>query len=319
MNLSSSLLVSDSTDSDGCYTFVWNAAPTAPSFINVPASIYGGRNASISWGASTDSDGNLAGYILERSTNGGAYTQIYSGTALTYTDTIAYGLTTVQYRVCAYDTAGAKSGYTTSTSRTVINNRPPVISGSDGNLGVKTNGFTQTYTVTDADGDSVTVKEAIDGVQIRSYTVTLGATNTFSVTNTTWLKQTNGSHAMTITATDSFGNSSVRTYTFTKSVNSFTIQNTQPYDSDSMPTRIKISVTRDIPAEATFTVLVCNNGYDSSPTWEDATSSVTGGLVHIFENTTHTAGAWGVIVKVIVDRGNAEGACYVSQIGGNFE
>lgn len=319
LNLSSSLLVSDSTDSDGCYTFEWNAAPTAPSSINVPTSVYGGKNASISWGSSTDTDGNLAGYILERSENGGSFTQIYKGTALTYTDSVTYGLSTVQYRVCAYDSAGAKSAYTTGASRTVINNQSPVISGSDGNLGTKTSGFTQNYTVTDADADSVTVKEAIDGVQIRSYTVTLGTTNTFAVTDTTWLKQTNGSHTMTITATDAFGNSTVRTYTFTKSVNSFTVQNTQPYDSDTMPTRIKISVTRNIPAEATFTVLVCNNGYDDSPTWEDATSSVTGGLVHIFENTTNTAGAWGVIIKVVVDRGDAEGACYVSQIGGNFE
>lgn len=319
LNLSSSLLVSDSTDSDGCYTFVWNAAPTAPSYINVPTSVYGGKGATISWGAATDTDGNLSGYILERSVDGGTYTQVYKGTALSYNDTVTYGWGTVAYRVCAYDTAGATSSYTTSATRTVINNQAPVISGSDGNLGTKSDGFTQTYTVTDADADEVTVIEAIDGVQIRSYTVTLGATNTFAVTDTTWLKQTNGSHSMTITATDAFGNSTVRTYTFTKSVNSFTIQNTTPYDSDTMPTRIKISVTRNIPAEATFTVLVCNNGYDASPTWEDATSSVTGGLVHIFENTTKTAGAWGVIIKVVVDRGDAEGACYVSQIGGNFE
>lgn len=319
LNLSSSLLVSDSTDSDGCYTFVWNAAPSAPPHINVPTSVYGGKGASISWGAASDTDGNLSGYILERSVNGGTYSQVYKGTALSYNDTITYGWNTVAYRVCAYDAAGAKSSYTTSATRTVINNQSPVISGTDGNLGTKSSGFTQTYTITDADADEVTVIEAIDGVQIRSYTVTLGATNTFAVTDTTWLKQTNGSHTMTITATDAFGNTSVRTYTFTKSVNSFTIQNTTPYDSDTMPTRIKISVTRNIPAEATFTVLVCNNGYDSSPAWEDATSSVTGGLVHIFENTTKTAGAWGVIIKVVVDRGNAEGACYVSQIGGNFE
>ena len=62
-----------------------------------------------------------------------------------------------------------------------------------------------------------------------------------------------------------------------------------------------------------------NNGFDTSPTWEDATTSVTGGLVHVFENTTKTGAAWGVIIKVVVTRGEGEGACYVSQIGGNFE
>lgn len=319
LNLSSSLLVSDSTDSDGCYTFVWNQAPTKPSSINVPTSIYGGKSATISWGASTDPDGNLSGYILQRKVGTGSWTQIFKGNALGYTDSITYGWTTVQYRVCAYDSASAQSDWQTSASRTVINNQAPVISGSDGNLGTKTAGFSQTYTVSDADGDTVTVAETIDGNSLRTYTVTLGATNTFAVTGETWLKQSNGTHTMKITATDSFGNSSVRTYTFTKSVSGFTIQNSEPYDSDTRPTRIKITVTRSIPAESTFKVYVCNNGYDASPTWEDATTSVTGGLVHVFENETKTGAAWGVLIKVEVTRGDGEGACYVSQIGGNFE
>lgn len=319
LNLLSSTLVSDSTDSDGCYTFVPNQAPTKPSSINVPTSIYGGTSATISWGESTDSDGNLSGYILQRSVDAGSWTQVFKGNALSYTDSITYGWSTVQYRVCAYDSASVQSDWQTSTSRAVINNRVPVISGSDGNLGIKTAGFSQTYTVSDADGDTVTVAETIDGVSIRSYVVELDATNTFAVTDETWLKQANGTHTMEITATDSFGNSSVRTYTFTKSVSDFTIQNNAPYDADTRPTRIKLTVTRRIPAESTFKVYVCNNGYDASPTWEDATTSVTGGLVHVFENETKTDTKWGVLIKVEVTRGSGEGGCYVSQIGGNFE
>jgi len=319
LNLSSFTLVSDTTDADGCYKFVPNTPPTKPPHINVPASIYGGETAIISWGASTDAENNLSGYILQRSVNGGDYTQIFKGNALTYTDTITRGWNTVRYRVCAYDGLNATSDWQVSDIRTVINNRAPVISGSNANLGVKSAGFTQSYTVTDADGDSVTVTEKIDGVPLRSYNVTLGATNTFSVTGTTWLALSNGSHTMTITATDSFGSTTVRTYTFTKSVNSFSIQNASPMMADTRPSRIKIGVTRNIPPEATFKVYVCNNGYDSVPTWEDATSSVTGNLIHIFENKTKTADSWGVLIKVEVNRGLAEGACYVSQIGGNFE
>lgn len=319
INLSSSFTVSDTTDSDGCYTAVWNQAPTKPSYINVPTSIYGGKSATIDWGASTDADGNLSGYILERKVNTGAWTQVYKGANRTYTDSITYGWSTVQYRVCAYDTADAQSDYQTSASRTVINNQAPVISGSDANIGTKSVGFTQTYTVTDADGDTVTVEETIDNKQVRSYVATLGATNTFSVTEETWLEQSNGSHTMKIKATDSFGNTTTRTYTFTKSVNSFTIRNTTPYTADTRPTRIKLTITRNIPTESTFKVYVCNNGFDASPTWEDATSSVTGNLVHVFSNTTKTASNWGVVIRVVVTRGEGSGACYVSQIGGNFE
>lgn len=42
-NLSSDLLVSDTTDSDGCYTIVYNQPPTAPGTITVPSEVIGGE------------------------------------------------------------------------------------------------------------------------------------------------------------------------------------------------------------------------------------------------------------------------------------
>jgi hypothetical protein len=83
-------------------------------------------------------------------------------------------------------------------------------------------------------------------------------------------------------------------------------------------------VTRNIPSAATFKVEVCNNGFDASPIWEDATDAVQSGLVHVFANTkcdTMQNGLqkWGVLVRVTVARNGATGACYVSAIGGNFE
>jgi hypothetical protein len=128
----------------------------------------------------------------------------------------------------------------------------------------------------------------------------------------------NGSHTFTIRATDGM-DSSVRTYTFTKLVNSFTIQNTTPLQSTNMPTRIMMVVTRVIPSAATFKVEVCNNGYDTSPTWEDATSTVVSGRVYQFTNKTKTATKWGVKYRITVNRNGATGACYISAIGGNFE
>ena len=86
-----------------------------------------------------------------------------------------------------------------------------------------------------------------------------------------------------------------------------------------MPSRIMLVVTRNIPSTSTFKVEVCNNGYDASPTWEDATDAVASGLVHVFSNKSKTATDWGVLVRVTVERNGATGACYVSAIGGNFE
>lgn len=319
LNLPSSLLVSDTTDADGCYTFIFNTPPTKPPYINVPDSIYAGRTAAISWGASTDAEENLSGYILQRSVDEGDYVQIFKGNALSYIDTITSGWNTVRYRVCAYDTMDATSDWQESDIRTVIDNKAPVISGSDENLGVKSAEFTLNYTVTDADGDSVTVTEEIDGVPLRSYNVTLGATNTFDITGVTWLRLLNGSHTLTITATDNHGGVATRTYTFTKNVTSFSIEPSIPFEASVRPRYITLSVSRNIPYGATFQVLVCNNANDDSPTWEDATSAVVNNQIHAFTNTTKTAPAWAVSIKVIVDRGTSSGACYVSGIGGNFE
>ena len=81
-------------------------------------------------------------------------------------------------------------------------------------------GFTGTYTITDANSDAVTVTESIDGVQIRSLVATLGQAITYGVTENNWLALPNGSHTLTIRATDGI-DSAVRTYTFTKLVGEF--------------------------------------------------------------------------------------------------
>ena len=98
---------------------------------------------------------------------------------------------------------------------TVIFNNSPVISGTSSDLGIKGSEFSQSYTVSDVDNNPVTVTEYIDNVKVRSYVATLGATNTFAITGTTWLKLANGIHTLKITATDGFADDT-RTFTFTK-------------------------------------------------------------------------------------------------------
>lgn len=317
-NLSSTLTVSDTTDADGCYTIVWNSAPSTPVTLNVPSTVYGGKTNTISWSPVTDPNGDAVTYQLECSINGGAYTQIYSGAALSYAHLIPFGTPKVNYRVKASDPLGESSAYITSATLTVVNNNAPVISGADGNLGVKDSGFTGKYTVTDANNNAVTVTEAIDGVRIRSLVATLGEEITYGVRENTWLALPNGSHTLTISATDGI-DTSVRTYVFTKLVDALKIQNATPWAASTMPSRIMLVVTRNVPSTATFKVEVCNNGNDASPTWEDATDAVTSGLVHVFSNKSKTATNWGVLVRVTVERNGATGACYVSAIGGNFE
>ena len=318
MNLSASLKVSDTTDGNGYYTFLLNSAPPKPSALNTPTAIYGGKSNSISWSAVSDPDGDTVTYSLECAVNGGAFSQIYRGAALSYAHLIPFGTSTVSYRVKAIDTSEESSEYVTSAALTVVNNNAPVISGSDINLGVKSDDFTGTYTIDDANNNDVTVTEAIDGVQIRSLVVKPGEEITYGVTENTWLALANGSHTLTISATDGI-DTTVRTIVFTKLADKFSIRNSTPWVSSTMPSRIMVVVTRNVPSAARFKVEVCNNGYDASPTWEDATDAVLSGLVHVFSNKAKTAADWGVVVRVSVERNGATGACYVSAIGGNFE
>lgn len=301
-------------------TVVNNNAPSAPPSIAVPNDVKGGSTLVISWTAASDSDGNLSGYILERSTDGGSsYTQVYKGNALTHTDTITKGWSTVMYRVKAYDSYNAQSGYTTSTKRTVDNNTAPTITTSSAaNLGTKSSGFTISYSVDDKDaGDTLTVTEKLDGTTKRTYTATRKTTNSFAVTGEYFQKITNGSHTMTVTVTD--GKATVtKTFTFTKAVTAASITLAKPMEADAQITLCAITVGGLIPADAVFKVEVTNNGKDSSPVWEDATTEARNGRNHLFTNQT-AANGFAFNFRVTAERGASGESGYIASIQGGFQ
>ena len=301
-------------------TVVNNNAPSAPPSIAVPKDVKGGSTLVISWTAASDSDGNLSGYILERSTDGGfAYMQVYKGDALTYTDTITKGWSTVMYRVKAYDSYNAQSGYTTSTKRTVDNNTAPTITTSSAaNLGTKSSGFTISYSVDDEDAvDTLTVTEKLDGTTKRTYTATRKTTNSFAVTGEYFQKITNGSHTMTVTVTD--GKATVtKTFTFTKAVTAASITLAKPMEADAQITLCAITVGGLIPADAVFKVEVTNNGKDSSPVWEDATTEARNGRNHLFTNQT-AANGFAFNFRVTAERGASGESGYIASIQGGFQ
>lgn len=299
-----------------------NRAPGAPGSLTVPAVVRGGSNLAISWTAASDSDGNLSGYELERQVDGGSWTQIYKGSALAYTDTITAGWNTVAYRVRSYDSYNATSTYVTSETRTVDNNAIPVItssttSGTD--LGTKEDGFDLTYTVTDADSDTVTVKEYLDNVLKRTYTATLGQSNTVQcVTAANWQKVLNGAHTIKVVANDTKADSAPYTVTFTKAVYEASITMAEPIDADDTITVMVLNILGSIPGDADLEVLVTNNALDDEPVWEDATADIKNGNNHIFTNKTATNG-FAFNFKLTVSRGSSNTGGYITNIGGAFQ
>ena len=195
-----------------------------------------------------------------------------------------------------------------------------VISGTDGALGsFSTAAPSYEYTVTDADGHQVDVVEMLDGVTLRSYTVTLGQTNTLTIGSEAWLKVVNGSHTLKIVATDAKDASVSRTLTFTKAVTSVEFEQTLAMEADAMPTKALVNIQGNFPAGCTLQVWICNNGNDASPTWEDVTQNVVSGSKFFLSNTTKTASAWGYNFRIKVKRGTATGDCFITSAGGNFE
>ena len=298
-----------------------NHAPSAPPSISVPLTPVGGETLSVTWTASTDQDGNLEGYELERQWDGaGAFTQIYKGAGLSYQDSIPKGEhTSVVYRVRAYDSFASYSSYTTSPSRTIDNNTAPVIACDlSGDLGEKSEGFSIQYTIKDAEKQEVTVIEKVGDLVKRTYKATLDSPNTFEVTGEYFQKILNGAQTVQIVATDSAGKSSTLQLTFTKAVHRAVITLSEPLAVEKQITVAVLAITGKIPADATQLIELTNNGNDPEPVWEDATADVKAGRNHPFTNKTQTNG-WAFNFRVTVERGESGEDGNIVSIQGGFQ
>ena len=228
---------------------------------------------------------------------------------------------------CA-NTRGSRPAFTLPSSLSVsddgtvsVNTAPTITSGTanGANLGNKAEGFNFTYTVNDVDGDSVTVKEYLDDVLKRTYTATLGATNTFqAVTAANFQKVLNGSHTLKVVANDGKADSAAYTVSFTKKITTATVTLATPLDADDLISVMVATIVGNIPTDANLEVLVTNNAKDTSPVWEDATEDIKNGANHVFTNQT-AANGFAFNFKLTVSRGASDEGGYISNIGGAFQ
>lgn len=301
-------LVSDTTDTDGAYIIQWNQPPTTPSSIS-----YGtpraGQSLTITTGGSTDPEGDAINYVYERRVDSGAYTQIGITTAKSITDAVPSSGTNYQVRVKAVDAHGAESAYRTGSAKAISYNTNPVISGSDQNVGAKTDPFSYQYTVTDGEAASqtLTVTETVtngsETITLRTFTATSGLQNTADLSGV-WLRLLAGSHVLKIYVTDGAGGTATRLITFSRTVTR--IAASRAVTTDAKVTKVFLSLyPADHPADATLHVEVTNNPFDDSPAWEDITSKV-GKFVHTFENTTVTSPDFGLAYRFYMTKGSQE-------------
>lgn len=312
LNLGSDLSVSDSPDADGCYTLQWNTAPSAP-VLHVADHLDEKTDATVTWDASVDADGNLAGYKLERKLGSGNWVELLNSPTLSYTESVLQDWTTVAYRVKAYDTMGAESAY--STSATLPVHHAPTISGADRNLGTFTmNSPSAAYSITDTDGNTITVKEYFDGALVKTHAPTMGTSYTVTYAYNEWIEIKNGDHNWTIVADGGNGLPATRVIGFTKDVKQVILR-IKPIESLDYPILASPTVNAHIADGATIKVETCNNAYDANPTWEDCTNDTLAGNKYFFINVKKVAAGWGVGMQVTIDRGTATKKSTISQIG----
>ena len=309
----------------GSYWYVSKGNDTIdPASVTYPASPNGGELVDITIAPSTGNTfGGTVKYKIEYQLDGGSWqTAVESTTSTTVSVLIPKGTQTFAARATASD----DTGFTSTTAVTgatvnVVNNAAPVISCETSSLGEIAEPFSVSYSVSDEDGDTMTITEKIDGTTIRSYSAPSGSSGeqTFTPSAAQWLTTLNGSHTATITADDGKGGVTTHSISFTRAVHTMTVTLEEPMETDAAITKCVVNIARNLPADAEWSLLVTNNAFDPEPVWEDITQYVKNGWNWVFENQTVTSGRYGFNFKLTCTRGASGQGGYFDTISGGFE
>ena len=328
--MSSDLVVSDTTDSDGAYTILWNAAPEV-----TPASQdYGSVSSPPAITINVvDADGDTYTGVVKLN---GTQKQTFSGTGTgSHTldmDTIWAAATINTQNTLTVTVTDSASNVTTVTyTFTKTNSAPasPTISGLANNRRVPLSGYVNFTIGTDPEGDTQTVKlqiadnsaftspteftsleKLIDGewTSVTNQLTNADAGESFRIAYT---GLTGGSTKyIRVGSTDSGSSSTAYSTAYTVKAGDVLEVVSKIFDQDERPRVATAIIRKTVAAGATTELFITHNANDATPTWE----AYTEGAEHEFENDEKTAGSWGVAVKVKITAGTATGEISVSAI-----
>ena len=208
-----------------------------------------------------------------------------------------------------------------NTDGTVNFNTPPTVTTSTTSLGIQNEPFAWRYTVSDAEGDPITVREYLDGSLVSTHSgLDSGMTMTFGHTNNTdnFRRILNGSHTLTVIPADSYSSGTSLTASWTKDVRAASITLAEPLSVAGDIEVAILSVSGSIPADAAYKVEVTNNALDPNPVWQDCTEEVKAGENIVFENRTNANGA-AFNFRISVSRGASETGGHIDAVRGAFQ
>ena len=204
-------------------------------------------------------------------------------------------------------------------------NQPPEVTSAVGESGValgeKNEPFALPYTVTDGDGDPMTITEKMNGVEMAvRENVATGTELTVQCLREKVLFQQilNGENALTLEVDD--GKTTTEwTATFTKNVTRAVLSLAQPLTADDAITVAAMTLEGSFPADMSLTVEMTNNALDDSPVWENCTDIQSGEsrafVHHAFTNKTAARG-FAFNYKITAARGASGVGGTITMIGG---
>ena len=185
-----------------------------------------------------------------------------------------------------------------------------------------TDKFEYKFSATDPEEDTMVYTVSLDDrILIDREPIPDGREKSILIEGLDWLKIRATKHTIKIFVEDDKGFKSVRTINFTRRVDRIVVQLARNgIETDEIANRVLISDAGMYSARGAITKLeVCNNSFDTNPTWEDATTMFKAGRAYNFLNKEKTAEEAGVNIRVTIEKGESAAPSYITATGGSFD
>lgn len=200
------------------------------------------------------------------------------------------------------------------------NNLAPVISGNDKDMGVINDKFEYVFSISDVEKDTIYYSTYLDNKLLSKQVEAVdGKKYATVIEGMDMIKLEPGKHTFKIVAVDAQGSKSERIITFSRDVQTLIMMLKEPFATDVQSKKVLVAPGWDVAKGAECRVEVCNNGFDTNPTWEDATAMTELNKAYVFQNDRKTATKWGVNIRLMIERKAAKTNSYITGIGGAFE
>lgn len=202
------------------------------------------------------------------------------------------------------------------------NNMPPIISDQDKDLGELTEKFEYKFSATDPEEDKMVYSVSLDDrMLVDREPIADGREKSIAIDGFDWIKLRPGKHTIKIYVEDDKGFKSTRTINFARRLDRIVVQLAKKgIETDAVASRVLISDAGIYAAKGTIAKLeVCNNSFDTNPTWEDATTMFKAGRAFNFQNKSKTASKAGVNIRVTIGKGESTAPSYITAVGGSFD